>query len=137
MPSSARLLTRHSAEALAKVEANAAMKTVPRRRRLRRCVGKKDIMKKPAGRPRKYHVLLRQLDPDTLYSAASIARWAIATDQYGTLTPNQQKMTQQRIRIALGRWCNNHQFPDEGDGIVLLPGQSPTPGWFGWRWQRE
>jgi len=41
----------------------------------------------------------------------------------------------QRIRISLGRLSNNHGFPDEGDGLVTLFGQSPTAGWYGWRWK--
>jgi hypothetical protein len=34
----------------------------------------------------------------------------------------------------MGRFSNNRDFPDEGDGMVTIRGQAPTPAWYGWRW---
>jgi len=92
-------------------------------------------MRKSIGRPMKYGRIIVKLDPNSLYTPATIAAFA---EQIGLLDhsdPNQRRLAKQRIRIALGRFSNNHNFPDEGDGMVTIRGQAPTPGWFGWRWQ--
>lgn len=92
-------------------------------------------MRRSIGRPMKYGVILEKLDPNALYTPATIAAFA---EQVGLLDRSDQKqrrLAKQRIRIALGRFSNNHNFPDEGDGMVTIRGQAPTPGWFGWRWQ--
>ena len=83
----------------------------------------------------KYKVLLDQLDEDELYTPASITAMAERTGFIKSRDPNQRRLEKQRIRISLGRFSNNHAFPDEGDGMVTLRGQAPTPGWFGWRWK--
>jgi hypothetical protein len=83
-----------------------------------------------------YKSLIEKLDEDTLYSPSLIARFA---EEHGLLpggdTRAPLQIKKQRIRIALGRFSNNHDFPDEGDGMVTIRGQAPTPGWYGWRWQ--
>jgi len=83
----------------------------------------------------KYKKLIELLDEDELYTPAVIAAFAeetgfIQADDKATL-----RLERQRVRIAMGRFSNNHCFPDEGDGMITIRGQSPTPGWFGWRWQ--
>jgi len=92
-------------------------------------------MQRPVGRPMKYRSIIEKLEADLLYTPASIAAFAEEANLLESTDPNRLKLAKQRIRIALGRFSNNRQFPDEGDGMVTLRGQAPTPGWFGWRWQ--
>lgn len=89
---------------------------------------------RPKGRPIKYRFVIVSLEPETLYTPASIARFAEENDLLPGTTSGEKKLNYQRLRITLGRFSNNHYFPDEGDGMVLLKGQPPYPGWFGWRW---
>ncbi len=87
------------------------------------------------GRPRKYEAILKVLEDGKLYSPAGVARFA---EENGLLEgANEKARTQsrQRVRISMGRWANRNEFPDEGDGLLTIPGQAPTPGWFGWRWK--
>lgn len=87
------------------------------------------------GRPRKYTRILNQLDTDKLYTPATIAKFAV---KHGNITSDEsEQRVYTRIRIALGRFANNHRFPDEGDGMVTIKGQAPCPAWFGWRWRDE
>ena len=75
------------------------------------------------------------LEEDDLYTPATIASFA---EEQGLITADnltQRRLEKQRMRISLGRFSNNHDFPDEGDGMVTIKGQAPTPGWFGWRWK--
>ena len=81
------------------------------------------------------------LDEDQLYSAGMIARMA---REQGLLKgyqdpdePVEEAVLQQRIRIALGAFTRYRDFPREGDGMIVLPGQPAVPGWFGWRWQNH
>ncbi len=83
----------------------------------------------------KYKKLIERLDEDELYTPASIAMFAVETDFLAAVDEDDLRLERQRVRIAMGRFSNNHAFPDEGDGMVTLRGQAPTPGWFGWRWQ--
>lgn len=92
-------------------------------------------MRRPIGRPIKYRKIIEKLEPDTLYTPATIAAFAEAQDLLEETPQENHKLLKQRIRIALGRFSNNRHFPDEGDGMVTIRGQAPTPGWFGWRWQ--
>jgi len=78
----------------------------------------------------KYRKVITSLDSDELYTPATVARFAV---ERGLIEDNKQE--RQRVRISIGRFTNNHYFPDEGDGMVTIPGQSPTPGWFGWRYK--
>ena len=78
------------------------------------------------------------MDEKVLYTPATIAGHAEDSGIIHKYTANGKiklKVAKQRIRIALGRHSNNQKYPDEGDGTVTLKGQSPTPAWFGWRWQ--
>ena len=92
-------------------------------------------MDRSRGRPLKYVDILMALEPHTIYTPSGIVDEALKQD----LLPQSQGVDEQtlklRLRIAMGRLCNAHQFPDEGDGQVRKRGQRPTPGWFGWRWQ--
>ena len=83
----------------------------------------------------KYKSLIEALEEDDLYTPATIAAFAEETAYFEESDPQMKRLAKQRIRIALGRFSNNHQFPDEGDGMVTIKGQAPTPGWFGWRWK--
>lgn len=83
----------------------------------------------------KYRVIIKRLEEDDLYTPATIAAFSERIGIIKDIDPAQKRLTRQRIRIALGRFSNNHGFPDEGDGMVTIKGQSPTPGWFGWRWK--
>ena len=83
----------------------------------------------------KYKPILMELDDDELYSAAAIANFAALADLIEGENEEEKKLNRQRVRVAMGRFCNNHFFPDEGDGQVMQKGQRPCPGWFGWRWK--
>jgi len=83
----------------------------------------------------KYRTILEKLADDQLYTPASIAGYALATGFIDSKDPDRIRLEKQRIRISMGRFSNNHDFPDEGDGMVTIKGQAPTPGWFGWRWK--
>ena len=90
----------------------------------------------PMGSPRKYREIIEELEEDELYTAASIARFAASRgllDRY-VAEGGDEKLAEQRIRIAMGRTRANH-LPDEGDGLVTLKDRHPTPGWYGWRWK--
>ena len=92
-------------------------------------------MANPVGRPMKYNRILAGLKQAELYSAAKIALFAEEQGFISERDPNEVRLAKQRIRLAMGRFRTNHQFPKEGDGLVYNEGQAPTPGWFGWRWQ--
>jgi hypothetical protein len=85
------------------------------------------------GRPLKYGNLLERLEPDRLYSASTIAEFAVSIGYLNTNDPRcSQKM--RRIRVSCSQICLRYGFPALGDGTLLLQGQRPSPGWFGWRW---
>jgi hypothetical protein len=83
----------------------------------------------------KYHKILAELQEGELYTAAKIAEFAEAKGFISVGGLAEVRLAKQRIRLAMGRFRTNHQFPKDGDGLVYHPGQAPTPGWFGWRWQ--
>lgn len=83
----------------------------------------------------KYSDLLRALERNKVYSPALIANLAAETGYLDEKDPLKCRSIKQRIRVSLSRFSNNHFFPDEGDNMVEMKGQAPTPGWFGWRWQ--
>ena len=95
-----------------------------------------DYMKKSVGRPMKYDSVLYMIRDDVVYSPASIAKFAESIGYFAKiLDPKEVKKKKLRLRTSMGRFSNNHSFPDQGDGTVRIKGQSPTPGWFGWRWK--
>ncbi len=81
------------------------------------------------GRPMKYAHILLQLKDDKLYAASTIAQFAASND----LLP--EGSTANKVRIAMGRFKQNHQFPKKGDGTVSPKGRNPIQAWFGWRWK--
>lgn len=90
---------------------------------------------RPTGRPMKYSSIIELLDEDQVYTPALIADFA---ESHGLIPPSNTEeglLARRRVRIAMGRFSNNHRFPDEGDGFVTLRGQPPVPAWFGWRWK--
>ena len=91
--------------------------------------------RRPFGRPMKYDHLIEMLEEDQLYSPATIAAFAKDHGMLNHAGKGLKPLQIQRIRIAMGRLSNNHEFPDEGDGYVKIPGQAHTPAWFGWRWK--
>ncbi len=89
------------------------------------------------GRPMKYDALLRVLEEEDLYCAASIVNNALKVkvwriDNYSWESVQRQKM---RVRHSLARYSTNHKFPFVGDGLVFMKGQAPQRGWYGWRWK--
>ena len=94
-------------------------------------------MPRPTGRPFKYMTILITLADQGIYSPGSIANHA---EQMGLLElfiepdmdPDKIK---KRIRTAMTRLRDRRQFPILGDGHVIITGQSPVPGWYGWRWK--
>ena len=85
------------------------------------------------GRPKKYIFIVSRLDDQTLYSPAKISHFAAS--YYSHLNPEVRRNRLQRIRITMARFATKHRFPHEGDGMVTIKGQAPTPGWYGWRWK--
>ena len=93
-------------------------------------------MRSSPGRPQKYAVILWSLADDELFTPAKIAARARKLGLIGpAMNEVHGKLLWQRVRIALGRFSNNHGFPDNGDGLVTLFGQCPTVGWYGRRWK--
>ena len=92
-------------------------------------------MKSPFGRPIKYGYIIAKLEDDTLYSPATIARFAAENGLLSSSDPETQAIERKRIRLALGRLASSREFPPFGDGTVNLKGQPPTPAWYGWRWR--
>lgn len=89
------------------------------------------------GRPMKYdHVLLR-LDDEGLYTPADIADLAMAMGVARQDPSVPATLMRTRVRITMGRYGKNHDFPPEGDGMIRRPGQAPTPAWRGWRWKAK
>ena len=100
--------------------------------------GRNFSARRPIGRPMKYKHLIEALDDETLYTPSTIVLLAETLGFLGSRgegDTEERKLEKRRIRIAMGRFSNNHDFPDEGDGFITLRGQSPTPAWFGWRWK--
>ena len=93
-------------------------------------------MARPVGRPMKYRHYLTILDDDTLYSPASIVDWGVA---HGLMEPNlsedERKDIRRKIRHTLARFSKNHQFPDDGEGLVGMYGQAPIRAWTGRTWK--
>ena len=93
-------------------------------------------MPSESGQPHKYAVILWSLPDDELFTPALIAARAATLGLIeGNGDPEQTRLARLRIRVAMGRLSNNHEFPDDGDGLVTLPGQSPVAGWHGRRWK--
>lgn len=93
-------------------------------------------MKRQVGRPLKYKPYIMALDDNELYSPAKIVINGIEKNLMpDNLTKEERNDLRRKIRHTLSRFRKSHQFPGEGDGFVELPGQSPTPAWFGWRWK--
>jgi len=90
------------------------------------------------GRPAKYDDIIAALDASRVYSAATIARFALGRALFSEDEEIEPARAHQRLRITLGRMTQNKRnlFPPDGDAKVKQPGQPATAGWFGWRWQR-
>jgi len=84
----------------------------------------------PSGRPQKYaHILMALADHD-LFTPAAIMLFAVEQKYI-----EDTFITRRRLRITMGKLSKNHEFPAKGDGIVTIPGQAPTIGWWGHRWK--
>jgi len=96
------------------------------------------MTRKKKGRPFQYRPIIEALEKLDVYSPAKVAQFAKQrglSKLAGRIASDTDKLKHQRIRIALARYKNNHNFPEQGDGMVSMPKQPITPGWFGWRWQ--
>ena len=88
--------------------------------------------------PHKYLPLVEDLKENTRYTAALITSLA---EERGLLAGYLKKgetdlqLVKQRVRISFNRLRGVRRFPMDGDGSVSIPGQAPTPGWYGWRWK--
>ena len=86
-------------------------------------------MPNPPGRPMKYKKLLRALRDYVVYTPSTIATLAEDCGMFKSLPDDIKglRLEHQRIRITMGRFSNNNNFPDEGDGHVVertsLPGE--------------
>lgn len=86
------------------------------------------------GRPPKYAHFIELLAAFEIYSPASIVGLLIEQGHLGK-RPADIKRQGQRIRVALVRLSHSRNFPTRGDGLVIVHGQRPLPGWYGWRWK--
>jgi hypothetical protein len=77
-----------------------------------------------------YKAVLNALQTHTLYKPSTIADLAVEKNLLDDTSP----LARQRCRIYLAKLATC--FPREGDGMIHISGQSPCPGWFGWRWQQ-
>ena len=90
------------------------------------------------GHSSKYVELISELEPGTAYTPATIAWFAedrgfLEIDETSSI--EDIRLAKQRVRINMGRLSQKSCFPEMGDELVKIPGQSPTPGWLGSRWQ--
>lgn len=91
---------------------------------------------RPVGRPMKYRHFIENLEDGVLYTPARIVQHGEMLGFFQKIrSPKLLKKEKQRIRHTLARFSTNHQFPNEGDGMVFLKGQAPTRGWTGKRWK--
>ena len=98
-------------------------------------------MQKRIGRPLKYGKFLEILDDETVYCPSTIVE---AGREHGLvpeiannekIDPEEDRTIKTRIRHALARFAANHRFPEQGDGLVKIKGQTPPRGWKGFRWK--
>ena len=87
---------------------------------------------KKKGRPEKYGAVLEALEDNQLYTASMIARLA---QEAGMIEGDRVAYT--RLRVALNRRAELHGYPDIGDEMIGVKGQSQTPAWYGWRWKEK
>ncbi len=99
-------------------------------------------MPNPVGRPLKYLNFLEILDDETVYCPYTIFQ---AGRDHGLVAhlagkdeidPKEERLYKIRIRHTLARFVANHHFPEEGDGLVKIKGQTPPRGWKGSRWKK-
>lgn len=95
------------------------------------------LMNDYIGRPLKYKELIYDLTDDVIYSPASIANHAQESGYILSLDREEIRLQKQRIRIALARLSSYRGFPENGDGLVTIPGQATTVGWLGSRWKQS
>ena len=95
-------------------------------------------MPQGAGRPLKYAFLLIALEDQEIYSPAGIALFGERTGLLDTTMDKDDVLLQRlRIRHTMARYRVNHAFPECGDGIVIMKGQSVALGWYGRRWKEK
>jgi len=94
-------------------------------------------MEKRIGRPLKYKAFLIELEDDEVYTPAKIVRCGEERGLFRHLNGEALAKARVRVRHTLSRFRANHFFPEEGDGMVRIQGQSPTPGWYGKRWKED
>lgn len=84
----------------------------------------------------KYHRFLEILEDDRIYSPGTITQNGKRNGLFPEgLSDQELRHAQLRVRISLGRFAYNHNFPREGDGLVTVLGQPTIAGWKGSRWK--
>ena len=88
-----------------------------------------------AGRPIKEKAIFSILTPDKLYLPATVAGLAVESEILAHLSVGDRSKERRRIRLRVGSMIRKHRLLfGEGDGLILLPGQSPKRAWFGMRY---
>ncbi len=70
----------------------------------------------------KYAALLRALEPESVYTPATVVYYALEVqalkiDSLSPVSPQRQKT---RVRQCLSRFSKEHHFPLERDGFIIL-----------------
>lgn len=91
------------------------------------------MTRKKVGRANKYGHVIAMLDDYTLYTPARIAR--AARDKGFLKHEVDPERAYNRLRAAMIRFANYHQFPKGGDAMLKIFHAAACPAWFGWRWK--
>lgn len=95
-----------------------------------------DQKPKSRGRAPLYRELFVALDPLCLYSAATIADFAVKEGMLDLLNPKKMvraKKKRERIRIAAAHHCRRKEHPKSDDYVINKGRRMPAS--FGWCWQ--
>jgi len=93
-------------------------------------------MARPKGRPMKYAHFIKVLEDHVIYTPATIVRYGATMGFFEKgLKGDALKSAKLKVRHTLARLSANREFPKDGDGWTVIPGQAPLRGWFGRRWK--
>lgn len=86
----------------------------------------------------KYSELILALDDKEVYTAHSIAEFALEVGFIQSPSMEQQKLEKLRIRLSMTQMRQRKEdiFPLAGDELRSSRGQAPLPAWYGWRWKK-
>ena len=76
-------------------------------------------------------LMIRLIPSKGIFVASTIL---IHARERGLLPESQPRNDHLRYKVQLGRLATRFQFPENGDDLVMIPGQAPFPDWRGWRW---